>query len=239
MKTMIASFVALLTLSPPVLAHNHLDYSSLGKELLRLVEDEGAFSEEDKRSRIYEIADAFDTRNKERFELFSDCHPINLIIEELTDDAKKIGLTKERVQNVAESRLRSARLYKEEDILHKEDGIAYVEAVLEEAKALVEGAYLNEVYLYVTVHVVGHGVSISLEFKKRVDDQHEHSGLAITWDARSAGTHGGDPGFIISGLSESMDKFLVEYLRVNESACEGRVQRGDPHVDGLSGPTHK
>lgn len=35
------------------------------------------------------------------------------------------------------------------------------------------------------------------------------------------GTHVGDPGFILQSLSEKLDKFLVEYLRVNEEDCPG------------------
>ena len=35
----------------------------------------------------------------------------------------------------------------------------------------------------------------------------------------STGTHGGDAGFILSAVSQHLDKFLVEYLRVNEENC--------------------
>ena len=155
----------------------------------------GPFSEEDKLNRIYEIAGALDTREKERFEFFNACQPIRIVVQGLDNDgAQKIGLTEDRVQRVAESRLRSARLYSEE----------------------------GNTVLHLKVNVVGHAFSNSLEFKKRVSDQHEHSGSAVTWDVSSAGTHGGDPSFIVSGLSEKMDKFLVEYLRVNETGCEKR-----------------
>ena len=45
------------------------------------------------------------------------------------------------------------------------------------------------------------------------------SSLATTWESGSFGTHGDDPGFIVQSLSEHLDKFLVEYLRVNEEDC--------------------
>lgn len=38
----------------------------------------------------------------------------------------------------------------------------------------------------------------------------------------STGTHGGDAGFAIGGLSEHIDAFLDEYLRVNAEASERR-----------------
>ena len=41
-----------------------------------------------------------------RFRLFSDCSPMWLVIENLSSDAKKIGLTEEAVQATVESRLR-------------------------------------------------------------------------------------------------------------------------------------
>ena len=33
------------------------------------------------------------------------------------------------------------------------------------------------------------------------------------------GAHGQNANFIVSSLSELLDKFLAEYLRVNEAAC--------------------
>lgn len=127
-----------------------------------------------------------------RFELFNDCKPMYLLVEKLNDGAGKIGLTKARLQAAAESRLRSARLY---------DSAATA-------------------YLYVNVSVVGMAVSIRLEYNKRVFDVATGElGVATTWDTGSTGTHGGDAGYIVSALSEKLDRFLVEYLRVNESAC--------------------
>ena len=34
-----------------------------------------------------------------------------------------------------------------------------------------------------------------------------------------AGTHSGDGSFILPLVSNGIDKFILEYLRVNESAC--------------------
>lgn len=127
-----------------------------------------------------------------RFELFNDCKPMDLVVERLHDDAGKIGLTKARLQAAAESRLRSARLY-------DSDAAAY---------------------LYMNVAVASPAFSIRLEYRKRVfDPASVKSGYAATWNTGSTGTHGGDAGYIVSALSEKLDRFLVEYLRVNESAC--------------------
>lgn len=48
----------------------------------------------------------------------------------------------------------------------------------------------------------------------------ELTGTVTTWGLGSTGTHGKDPGFIIQSISSKVDRFLVEYLRVNETACD-------------------
>lgn len=119
-----------------------------------------------------------------------------LVVEGLSDGASKIGLTKKAIQAAAESRLRSARLY--------DSGASH--------------------YLYVSVNVVDRAFSISLGFKKEVRDiLSGDTSMAATWDVGSTGTHGGNANFIRSSISGHMDKFLVEFLRVNEKACEKRL----------------
>ena len=48
--------------------------------------------------------------SSDAFALWNECAPINLIIEGLSDGAAAIDLTMERIQTLAESRLRAARL---------------------------------------------------------------------------------------------------------------------------------
>ncbi len=127
-----------------------------------------------------------------RFKLFNECKPMKLIVEGLHDDASKIGLTEVQLQAAAESRLRSARLYDAAETP----------------------------YLYVQVNVVGPAYNISVEYNKVVFDLASgESSLAATWDRGSTGTHGREAGYILSSVSQHMDQFLVEYLRVNEEHC--------------------
>lgn len=131
--------------------------------------------------------------DRDRFELFSDCQPIYLIAGDLTPAAVEIGLTKEAVRAAVESRLRSAQLYN-------------------------PGA--STPFLYVYVHVVGIAFHIDLEYNKQLLDP--ASGLtsrATTWSTGTTGTHGRDVSFILAAVSELMDLFLVEFVRVNEEAC--------------------
>ena len=135
----------------------------------------------------------------QRFKLYADCLPMRLLVEGLHDGASKIGLTKEALQAAAESRLRSARLY----------------------RSTLAHPYH---YLYVNVNVFGRAFSIRLEFNKQVRDilSGDTSGAA-TWKVGSVGTHGGNANYIVSSVSQHMDEFLVEFLRVNEKACEKRL----------------
>ena len=130
-----------------------------------------------------------------RFQLFSDCGPMQIFVEELDEDAANIGLTEGPILPAAESRLRSARLY----------------------------SAVADPYLYINVNVAGGGFNVGLEYKKWVSDPLSGEEMpATTWDTGSTGTHGKNPGFILSTASGLLDKFLVEFLRVNEEACGKR-----------------
>ena len=132
----------------------------------------------------------------ERFKLFNACRPMEFAIEPLGDHAAAtIGLTEEVLQAAAESRLRPARLYTED---------------MEKAAAA---------YLEVNINVVGPAFSLIVNFHKEVTDAFGESGLAPTWASGGVGTHGGNASYIVSFLSQILDKFLAAYLRVNEPAC--------------------
>ena len=128
----------------------------------------------------------------DRFQLFANCEPMGFLVEELNEDAAKIGLGEESIQAAGESRLRSARLYN--------------------ADALQ--------YLYIQVTVTGQAFNTAMQYKKIVHDPLSGEiGSATAWYANSTGTHAGNSGFILSSVSRHLDEFLVEFLRVNEEAC--------------------
>ena len=133
----------------------------------------------------------------DRFKLFNECGPMNLVVEDYEDDADwtDIGLTVDRIQTMAESRLRAARLY-------DADATGFP-------------------ILYVNVNVEARGFSLDVNYRKWLyDPVSDESFDATTWTIGGAGTHGGDAGFILQGLSEYLDSFILEYLRVNEDACD-------------------
>lgn len=132
------------------------------------------------------------------FRLYTQCRGMEIAVGVQQSKSSKFDLTKKAIRNTVESRLRSARLYD------------------------AEADQFIEVY----VNTVGNAFSTSLQFKKYLnDDSSGTSWWAVTWENGYTGTHSNDSGFILSGISTLMDGFLVEYLRVNEKACEWRSRQ--------------
>lgn len=137
--------------------------------------------------------------DNERFRLFNECEPMRLLVEDLSDDSAKIDLTRERVQTMAERRLRAARLYDADAIPY-----LYVNVGVSVRNSRRNGAF-----------------NVYISYRKLLlDVASGESGLAQTWIDGSYGTHGADADYILQGLSELLDVFVLEYLRANEDACE-------------------
>ena len=135
---------------------------------------------------------AKDVSTFDRFELWNDCEPMDLIVERFSQDATEIGLTEEAVTSAVRSRLRAARLFDAD----------------------------NTSYLYANVFVVGPAFSVRVSYYKLMRDFASGEISTVSaWGTASTGTHGRDSGFILSSVSEHTDRFLDEYLRVNEVAC--------------------
>ncbi|MDE0098798.1 MAG: hypothetical protein OXM87_04160 [Truepera sp.] len=128
----------------------------------------------------------------ERFQLFNDCQPIDIVVERLPREAGEIGLRGEAIQATVESRLRSAHLYDPEAVP----------------------------FLYINVNVGPRAFHISLEFHKEVRDLASGlSSTAPTWLTGVTGTHGRDSGYLLSLISRQIEEFLGEFLEVNGEAC--------------------
>ncbi|MCY4173234.1 MAG: hypothetical protein OXF25_04075 [Cyanobacteria bacterium MAG CAR3_bin_5] len=107
--------------------------------------------------------------------------------------------TEDAVRRAVTSRLRSARLFNDQEA---------------------------DLLLHVQVHVVGSAFSIDVELKKRVTDElysdelySDLYFLATSWETSSTGAHGNSSSYIISSLGGALDHFIDEYLRVNEKDC--------------------
>ena len=145
----------------------------------------------------------------ERFELFNECRPMDLMVLMAEhDDTAAIGLTKDRIQTMAESRLRAARLYDADA-----ETLLGVYVVVDGA-----GAFKWEVNYYKPLYDAVSGETLT---RKTWISESNWFGIRLRSGIRrlSYDTHGGDADVIMQGLSERLDKFILEYLRVNEASC--------------------
>ena len=144
---------------------------------------------------VFSVNGEEDTTGLDSFGLFNKCEPLSFTIQKSVSDADDLYLDDSAIQSAIESRLRSARIYSDEN-----KGFSS---------------------LRVTINVVNYAVSMNVIFNKIVHDPlfSDEVGNAITWMDGGTGLHGGREEFVMNNLSEFMDNFLVEYLRVNEQAC--------------------
>ena len=129
-------------------------------------------------------------QNVTQFELFVDCKPVHLVVEDIDAEGEDV-VTGEAIRNAAEARLRSARMYDPQAIN----------------------------ILYINFYIAGPAYSLDFKFFKWVVDGYGNGGLGRTWGVAEIGTHGEDGGYILSNVSQFMDEFIVEYFRANDFAC--------------------
>ena len=129
-----------------------------------------------------------------RFQLWSNCEPMSLVVEELSENADRIGLRQESIIATAERGLRSVRLY---------DPSA------------------DRSYLYVVVTVGKVAYSIRVAYNKLVRDTYSDlSFFAQTWDRGAVGLHGDDPERIRLQVRDFVTAFVIAHGSVNAEFCD-------------------
>ena len=141
---------------------------------------------------VSESAGAEKVSERDRFQLWNKCEPIDLLVQVQRKGTKDLAPKKEAIETAARSRLRIARLYDPD----------------------------STPFVLVSVLVIGDGFNRDLDFYKPVTDQ--VSGIlsiASTWTTGGAGLHYGDGNRILAGIARNVDEFVDDYRRVNDSAC--------------------
>ena len=152
----------------------------------------------------------------DRFGLWNGCRPVDVLVVSLSDDAGKIGLRREDIETTVRSRLRGARIH-DGVPPHGEPGwVGW----------MVRHRSYGEPFLYVDISVVSLAFDIEVGFRRSVkvlltmpEGMDPLVGPATTWRTGSTGTHGRNASYILSSVSQHVDKFIDEYLRVNADAC--------------------
>ena len=139
-------------------------------------------------------------------QLGTECGPVGLIV--YVHDGDEIQLTEDAVAIAARSRLRSARLYPAPGT--QATGNLHVEVLLAE----IEFTY-------------------RLWFEKPQLDliSDIRSWSPTGWEGWVLGRHGGKASFVLSSIARQLDKFLDDYLRVNDFYCTNSTMRLGPELD--------
>ena len=84
-------------------------------------------------------------------------------------------------------------------------------------------------FLYVAVGVVHWAYVVRVELLKLVTDREtDIAGATPTWRTYRYGIHSGDPAHVVSSVGTALQRFLEDYLLVNESVCG---ESGDSGAD--------
>ncbi len=120
---------------------------------------------------------------------------VTVLVEDVSADARSIGLTRDLIQTRVELRLRSAGLTPSKDITK------------------------NRVFLYVQVNVQRDTFSTSVEYQRLVESptgNRRYRYFATTWTSDNTGTHARDTASLMNALDQNLDKFLSAYLKANQ-----------------------
>ncbi|MDE2761414.1 MAG: hypothetical protein OXQ94_02540 [Gemmatimonadota bacterium] len=136
-------------------------------------------------------------RRLDRFQLFTKCDPVFPKVSVERSSPYVENLEDADLEEVIHTGLRNAGLLGEEEV---------------------------PPFLYVTVGILHWAYVARVELMKEVTDPlTQLRGAATTWREYRYGIHSGDPGFVISSLSNAFGTFLDEYLRVNDLYCSGQA----------------
>ncbi len=132
-----------------------------------------------------------------RFALYNECRGVALTANDANDTLADsgIGLTAGDIEDLAVERLRAAGLH----------------ADLDGASPFVG--------MEVSVAGAAHNVSLVL-YKIMSDDVSGVRAFGMSWMFQVTGTHGDAPERVLSDASKVVDRFLTDYRRVNDDACD-------------------
>lgn len=147
--------------------------------------------------------------------LDTDCGPVGR--RSFVDGDPAYGVTRERVNVVLEARLRSAGIYGTAPWTVPPD---------DDVTPAAQMARRNTPHLVVMVWFSGPAVFVEASFERALlGPAAGRMAIASTWSHRKLGGHGSDGNGVMQAVSELVDLFVLEYLRVNDAACRRRGRR--------------
>ena len=132
--------------------------------------------------------------------LLAECTPMGLLVKIQDKEPGDLGLTKEAVVQMVESRLRAARLFTK---------TPFNEESHQELVVIVTGVRI--------------AFNVRLYLRRVIDDTGFGSGgLVSIWELGSTGVHGGRGRSVLLTVSELVDAFVASYNRANEKWCANK-----------------
>ena len=133
-----------------------------------------------------------------------DYKQVEVLIESLHQNAKDIGLTKQRIYNKTALTLRKYGL-----IPTNSDDLPPI------------ARHSRSEYLYIQVNVIGKGLSITVQFNRSVifvthQARRAFRYVGTTWQHGSTGTHAGDYTYVLDQVEELVEIFVLAYLEANQ-----------------------
>ena len=126
-------------------------------------------------------------------------------------EASKIGLTKEGIETAVRSRLRGARIFKDD---------------LDRRRSISPPPKVNG-FLQVSVTLTAASLGMSMRFEKVMTDEASgYVGWTPTgWWRGLLGGHADDGYYVLSAITPEIDGFIDDYLRVNEVRAQSMIER--------------
>ena len=125
----------------------------------------------------------------------NDYQALHIVVEDLSQAEKDLGLTRERIQTKVELRLRQAGIRPRSQI-----GPSH--------------------YVYVRVSALGAMFHVDVKFDRFAEftlpNGESYSMFVTTWTSSAMGTHGRDSEYIIGIVDQGLDEFLNEYPKANQ-----------------------
>ena len=176
---------------------------------------------------------------EENLALFNDCFPIVYFPTIILDGEEATGLTAQAVNTAIKTKLKAAGLHISQDMVcdrHQtsveagEIDPCRLEYFLKVATNL-ENIDISDSEpphvdlanrLDAMVLMEGDSFAVQLQFKKWFGDYATPIRKRFTtWESEEVtGRHRGEADYVLYSVSQQMDKFLTEYFRVNDEACE-------------------
>ena len=153
---------------------------------------------------------------RDTFQLFTGCLQMAAFVTVQQKHNDLPELTEPSVSTAVRSRLRAARIYRDE----WNSPNLTVHVMIVGNAFHVSTAFRRWVaVIAVSTGDLTDAMAVSSDSLESLIERSRRSGDATTWKREHLGTHGGSAGYVRELVVQHLDEFIDEYLRLNEDDC--------------------